>query len=192
MFDAIQSNTNNIEYGIIRGNDKLFYIKVGNGGSIYGFRNKYLCIAKQINEEYGFSVLVASNPVELSIRDSIIYDIESIEKIFPSTKHIYAFGHSNGGQMLISYAYLYPKIKRVLCVNVPLTINLHKTKEGISNFDGEYMIMLYGEKDPSFRYVEILNTFKSSKFNYYIIKNADHNFKDMFKEFTSLPKKYLF
>ena len=191
MFDTVIKE-NSIEYGIIKGNEKLFYIKVGNGGNIYGYENKYFSIAKQINAEHGFSVLVASNPVEFAIKDAITYDSGFISKCFPSTNEIYAFGHSNGGQMLASYAYLNPKIKRVLATNVPLMINLHKTKEGISNFEGEYMTMLYGEKDPSCRYVEILNSCKSSKFNYHIIKNADHHFKNMLEEFISLPKHYLF
>ena len=191
MFDII-TNENSIEYGIIKGNEKLFYIKVGNGGSIYGYENKYLSIAKQINAEYGFSVLVASNPVNLAIKDAIKYDNDFIDKHFPNTYDIFAFGHSNGGLMLASYAYLNPKIKNVLSINAPLMINLHKTKEGILKFNGEHMTMLYGEHDPSCRYSEILNSCKSSKFNYYIIKNADHHFKNMFEEFISLPKQYLF
>ena len=182
----------NIEYGIIKGNGKLFYIKVGNGGSIYGYKDKYLSIAKQINAEFGFSVLVASNPVELAARDAMKYDSDFINKYFPNMDEIYAFGHSNGGQMLVSYAYLNPKIKKVLAVNVPLMINLHKTKEGISKFSGEQMTMLYGEKDPSFRYMEILKTSLSPIFSYSAIKNADHNFENILEEFILLPKRFLF
>ncbi|MBR3996064.1 MAG: alpha/beta hydrolase [Clostridia bacterium] len=191
LFDVLIKE-NNIEYGVIKGNDKLLYIKVGNGGSIYGYANKYLSIAKQINGEYGLSILVASNPIELAIKESIKYDNDFIDRYFPNTKDIYAFGHSNGGQMLVSFAYLNPKIKKVLSVNVPLMINLHKTKEGISKFNGEHMTMIYGEKDPSFRYVEILDSSVSSKFSYYTIKNANHHFENMLEEFILLPKQFLF
>lgn len=191
MFDSVLTH-NEIEYGIIKGDDTLFYIKVGNGGSIYGYENKYLEIAKQINTEYGCSILVANNPVHLSIKDSIELDFNFIKANFPDTKKVFAFGHSNGGQMLVSYAYSYPIIKKVLAVNVPLMINLHKTKEGITKFDQDKIYMVYGSRDPSYRYVEILNSSITEKFKYIVIKNADHHFKNMLEEFIELPKQFLF
>lgn len=55
MFDKIVEK-NKIEYGIINGNSKLFFIKVGNGGSIYGQENRYLKMAEQIHNVRGCSV----------------------------------------------------------------------------------------------------------------------------------------
>ena len=191
MFDKVVEK-NNIEYGIIHGDEKLFFIKVGNGGNIYGNENKYLRISQQIHNDYGCSVLVSSNPVELSIKDSIVLDLDFVKENFPNVVEISAFGHSNGGQMLVSYAYLCPIIKKVLAVNVPLIINLHKTKEGIQNFAGDKMHMIYGEKDPCFRYTPVLNACLSSKFSYSTVENANHDFKNMLEEFISLPKQYLF
>ena len=121
----------------------------------------------------------------MSVKDSIILDFEFIKEKFPDIVEINAFGHSNGGQMLVSYAYMYPIIKNVLAVNVPLMINLHKTKEGIKNFDSDKIHMIYGEKDPSFRYVEILNSSLSPKFSYSTVKNANHHFENMLDEFKS-------
>lgn len=191
MFDNVIKE-NKIEYGIINGNNKLFYIKVGNGGNIYGYDNKYLKISKQIHKEYGCSVLVSSNPVEMSVKDSIVLDFEFINLNLPNIIEVNAFGHSNGGQMLVSYAYMYPIIKNVLAVNVPLMINLHKTKEGIQKFAGSKIHMIYGEKDPSFRYVEILNSSLSPKFSYSTVKNANHHFENMLEEFIALPKQFSF
>lgn len=191
MFDNVVEKSK-IEYGIINGSSKLLFIKVGNGGSICGDENKYLRISQKIHGKYGCSVLVAGNPVEINIKDSIARDIEFIEESFPHVCEISAFGHSNGGQMLVSYAYTCPMIKDVLAVNVPLMINLHKTKEGIKNFCGNKMHMVYGEKDPSFRYIEILNSSLSPKFSYSTVKNADHMFENMTDEFIALPERFLF
>ena len=38
-----------IDYGIIEGNNNILFIKVGQNGSIYGYDNKYLKIANNIN-----------------------------------------------------------------------------------------------------------------------------------------------
>lgn len=191
MFDRIVEK-NGIEYGIINGNERLFFIKVGNGGNIYGDESRYLRISQQIRNTYGCSVLVASNPVEKTIKDSIVLDLEFIKDSFRDVVEVVAFGHSNGGQMLASYAYLYPIIKKVLAVNVPLMINLHKTKEGILSFEGTKMHMVYGDRDPSFRYLAVLNACVSSKFGYSVVENANHDFKNMLDEFTALPERFLF
>ena len=84
------------------------------------------------------------------------------------------------------------KIKSVLAVNAPLMINLHKTKAGIKNFEGDMIHMIYGEKDPSYPYVEILRSSISPKFSYSTVKNADHKFTNMLEEFISLPERFLF
>lgn len=191
MYDEIIVR-DKIEYGIIHGNGKLFYIKVGNGGDIYGFKNRYLTIAEQIHGETGCSVLVASNPVEMSLKEGMTLDMDFARECFPDTVEIRAMGHSNGGQMLATCACLYPMIKRVLAVNAPLIINLHKTKAGIKNFAGEKMHMVYGSKDPCFMYTPVLNACVCEKFSYSIVENANHDFKDMAEEFVALPKQFLF
>lgn len=191
MFDKIVEK-NTIEYGMINGDSKLFFVKVGNGGSIYGYDNRYLKMAERIHNAHGCSVLVSGNPVEIPIKESIAFDFELIREIFTEVDEIIAFGHSKGGQMLVSYAYMYPMIKNVLAVNAPLMINLHKTKAGINNFEGNKIHMIYGDRDPSFPYVGILDPSLSSRFGYSTVNNADHNFENMTEEFISLPERFLF
>ena len=128
----------------------------------------------------------------MHIKDAIVLDFEFIKENFPYIAEVNAFGHSNGGQMLVSYAYMYPIIKNVLAVNVPLMINLHKTKEGIEKFTGNKIHMIYGEKDPSFRYIKILDSKLSLKFGYSTVENANHMFENMVDEFISLPERFLF
>ena len=74
LFDNIV-RSNQIEYGILKGNKTLFYIKTGNGGNIYGYEEKYLTMAKQIHGSYGYSVMVASNPVDITTEDGISLDM---------------------------------------------------------------------------------------------------------------------
>ena len=68
------------------------------------------------------------------------------------------------------------KIKNAVLINAPLMINFHKIKEGVEKFRGDNMYFLYGEKDPSFRYIEILNVIKNTACKYKIIKGEGHDF----------------
>ena len=52
----------NIDYGFIKGNNSIVFIKSGLGGDCFGYENKYLKIALRLKERYGCSVIVASNP----------------------------------------------------------------------------------------------------------------------------------
>lgn len=191
MYD-LSITENRIDYGILKGEDRLLYIKVGNGGDIYGKEHKYLHIARQIRADHGWSVLVANTPVELSIKDCMAYDTAFIHRHFESAAEVYAFGNSKGGQMLLSYAYLNPRIKRVAAVNAPLMIDLHKTKAGLQKFEGEGITLIYGEKDPSASYLPFLKHGLPPKCHLVTIPTADHNFSGMTEEFVGLPQKYLF
>jgi hypothetical protein len=194
LFDLL-INENDTEYGILKGDGRLFYVKVGNGGGLFGKDGAYIRIARGIWEKHGCSVLVASTPTVLTVKECMLLDGAFIEKHFPKTTEIYAFGHSKGGQMLGSYAYLSPKIRRVLALNAPLMINFHRTKEGIARFSGEQMTFLYGENDPSARYTALLNAFGSSSlagFDCRVLPGADHGFDGMLEEFVSLPDRFLF
>ena len=68
MFNRIVQRTymdTTIEYGIIDGEigcNKILFIKAGQNGSCYGYRNKYLKIAERIKEKYGCTVITSSNP----------------------------------------------------------------------------------------------------------------------------------
>ena len=53
-----------IEYGIIKGNSTIVFIKAGQNGSIYGYENKYLTIAGKLNKKYGYTVISSSNPFD--------------------------------------------------------------------------------------------------------------------------------
>ncbi|MDO5332213.1 MAG: hypothetical protein Q4E99_05985, partial [Bacillota bacterium] len=118
------TQTNPCNYGVINGNDTLFLIKTGLGGEIYGYENKYLDIARQVNDTYGYTIIVCSNPSgsEMSLKNLMYF----VDYINPNFKEIYYMGHSNGALIGAWEAYKYPKIKKLLLINGPLNYNFHK------------------------------------------------------------------
>ena len=48
----------------IKGNEIIVLIKSGQNGSMYGYQNKYLNIAKTSNEKYNYTVICSSNPFD--------------------------------------------------------------------------------------------------------------------------------
>lgn len=189
-YEQVIKSENLIEYGIINGDNTLLYIKVGNGGSIYGYNNKYIEIATKSHEKTGCTVLVASNPLEINEINNIENDMEFIKQYFNDIiEKIYAFGHSNGGVILSNYSYKFDLIKKVLIINAPLNINWHKIKEGLLKSNSE-MVCIYGTKDPSYRYLEMLKNIDNIKVIEVI--DADHDFSNSYNEFINAPIKYLF
>ena len=182
-----------IEYGIMNGNSTIVFIKAGQNGSIYGYENKYLTMANTINEKYGYTVICSSNPFDgTNPLDNAMEVISQYVKTRGFDDYlIYYMGTSNGAIIGAQFGYMYPQIRRMLLVNAPLMINLHKTKQGIEKFEGEQVVMIYGDQDPSYRYIETLNTIKNNIFRYYVAKGQDHYFSKDTVDFKELPELYL-
>jgi hypothetical protein len=178
-----------IEYGIIKGNNTVFFVKAGANGSMRGYQDKYLKMGLNLYEKYGFTVVCSSNP--FAQEESICQAIEVIEEYVKSPYQIYYFGHSNGAVMGARYAWKYPQIKRLCLVNGPLMINWHQTKEGVCSFQGERMVFIYGAKDFSVKFVGLFNLIDKQSISTRIISEADHHFVGMLDEFIELPEKYL-
>ena len=53
-----------IDYGIVEGNNIVVFIKAGQNGSLYGYQNKYIKMARRLKEKYGCSVICSSNPFD--------------------------------------------------------------------------------------------------------------------------------
>ena len=191
MFDKIiKRNFNNtiIEYGIINGNNTILLIKTGSEGTIYGYNNKYLKLAKYVSSKYGFTVIVSSNP-RTGINSNQLADaIELIDEYFKDKYEIYYMGISNGGLIGAWYGNNY-SFKRMLLINPPLMINYHKTKEGLQSFNNDKVSLIFGELDPSFKLVGLLDYINNDKVNYHIIKGENHHLSNV--DYKDLVK-YLF
>ncbi len=182
-----------IDYGIMKGNSIIVFIKAGQNGSMYGYENKYLKIADSINEKHGYTVVCSSNPFDGN--NSLDNAMEVIEKYCNDNNFndydIYYMGTSNGGMIGAQVGVNYPKIKRMLLINVPLMINWHKTKEGIMSFKGEKLILVYGSLDQSYKYTELLTPLLNKKIELKIIEGQDHYFSKDSYDFKQLPEDFL-
>ena len=166
-----------IEYGIIKGNSTVFFVKAGANGSMRGYQDKYLKMGLSLHEKYGFTVVCSSNPV--AQEESICQAVEVIEEYVKAPYQIYYFGHSNGAVMGARCAWKYPQIKRLCLVNGPLMINWHQTKAGIAAFQGERMDFIYGEDDFSVKFVGLFNLIDKQSVSAHIVAGADHHFVGM-------------
>lgn len=183
-----------IQYGIISGNNKVLFIKPGQNGTLIGYNEKYFKLAKYINMKYGFTIVCTNNSYD-GINDPLLDGVEVIDSFmqFKNFKEyeIYYYGNSNGAVLGARNGYKYPKIKRMLLVNPPLFISYHKIQNGINKFNGDKMVFIFGELDPSFKYVELLDLLKSDILSYYIIKGEDHNLSGGTVRLEDLVETYL-
>ena len=181
-----------IDYGIVEGNNIIVFIKAGQNGSLYGYQNKYIKMAKRLNKKYGCSVICSSNPFDgNNPLDNAMEVIEDYAKRFDDFK-IYYLGYSNGALIGAWFGIKYPKIKRMALVNGPLMYNLYKTKEGALSFKGESINFIYGEYDQSIGYVELLKSIENDKIKVFIEEDQDHHFSKSEEDFQKIPEKYLF
>ncbi len=181
-----------IDYGIVEGNDTIVFIKAGQNGSLYGYQNKYIKMAKRLNDKYGCSVICSLNPFDgNNPLDNAMEVIEDYAKKFDDYE-IYYLGYSNGALIGAWFGIKYPKIKRMALVNGPLMYNLHKTKEGALSFKGESINFIYGEHDQSTPYIELLKSIENDKIKVFIEEEQDHHFSKSEEEFQKIPEKYLF
>lgn len=185
-------DTITIEYGIVEGNNTIVFIKAGQDGSLYGYHNKYIKMARRLNKKYGCTVICSSNPFD---GDNPLGDafsvIEDYAKRFNDYK-IYYLGFSNGALIGTWFGVKYPKIKRMALVNGPLMFNFHKIKDGALSFKGESISFIYGEYDQSIGYVDLLKTIENDKIKVYVEQGQDHHFSKSEEEFLRIPEKYLF
>lgn len=187
-----------INYGIIKGEiasqekTMIVFIKVGQDGSIYGYQDKYLQIAKRLNALYNYSVIVASNPSHRT--NPLDCDMEVVSWYCKKSNifdyQIYYMGQSNGALIGLSFAYMYHKIKRLLLINSPLMFNFHLIKNGLKNMQDKKVYIVYGSLDPSIKYTELLGPLLSDTIKLQVIEGADHNFAGKLNTFMELPISY--
>lgn len=183
-----------LQYGIMNGSNKILLIKPGLNGSLLGDNEKYYNLAKYINKKYGLTVVCTNNPQDKE-NDPLNDALEVIDSYcsFMNYKdyEIYYLGSSNGAVIGAINAYKYKSIKRLLLINPPLFINYHKIQHGIENFKGNKITFIFGELDPSTKYVELLDLFKMDNLSYKILEGEDHNLANSTVSIEGLVEKYL-
>ena len=176
-----------VRYGIKYGNEKLVFVKAGLGGGIPGYCEKYLKIAERLNGKYGCTVICASNPTE--IRDQTAIDKfaidEAVRELGVSSYETYFFGHSNGGVKGLELARAGISFKKMILVNMPLMINMFKTKDMISKIPNTMVTLVYGSLDPSVPYIPFFDG-KFQNVSVTVFSGTDHNFSGILSEFIAL------
>lgn len=175
-----------VAYGCVWGSNQILYIKVGRGGSYLGSENRYLRIARLLNEKHGYSVICASNPLPLPIDVDLTILNAFIETHGLRDPEMLFFGYSNGCvKGLELSAHGVPFTKMVL-VNMPLMINFHKAVQRISAIPSTEIVAIYGDMDPSYPYISLFHIRNLENVRTITISGADHNFKGMSERLIEL------
>ena len=193
-------NSVQIDYGIINGKFNIesshivVYIKAGLTGSIYGYENKYLKMAKNLNEKFGVSVFVASNPEGTG--NSIGHGLQIIKNYCKERQvkqfNVYFVGVSNGGVQGLFAFENYPVIQKALLIGAPLNHKPDLIKKALINFNGEKLHLICGDKDPGFGLFKLYSELENEKIIFTAFLNVDHVFSGNTELFIKLPEKYLF
>lgn len=170
-------------------------IFTGIGGSFDGYKGKYSIIAKNLVEKYGANVFIVS--VEGWNVFDVLFDnvMEMVNSYFQNLNilsyDIYAVGVSAGATLIVSKAYKFKSIKKVLSINPVIQVNFNQFIDGLERTFAKIFIV-FGNKDPSFKFASLLSKYESDMVKIEIIKNVDHYFSQHFDVFVDLPEKYLF
>ena len=189
-YDYIICSDGNAEYGIIRGSERIVFVKVGLGGDQFGYENKYLILAHKLHDKFGCSVIVASNPHDGKShveRDRTVIKQFIIDNNITETE-LFFFGSSNGGIKGLELSYSGIFFTKMILVNMPLMINFHKTKQYISGARKTDFLLIYGERDPSFNYVPFIEG-KYGNLKVEIVPKADHNFTGLLDKFIDYGER---
>ena len=177
-----------VTYGVLRGGENIIFVKAGRGGNYRGYKDKYVRFAEYLRDNFGTSVICASNPDEC--RSSFEADASVILEYargFDAPK-LYLWGTSDGGFKCIDLAEKL-EFERLLIVNMPLMINFYKTKEKLRTFEAARIAFFYGDRDPSFKYTPFLYSLHGAKL--VELENTGHNV-DMSENEMKMFAKYLF
>lgn len=177
-----------VEYGFVKGNNKVVCIKAGRGGNHIGYENKYVRIAERLNRCYGCTVIRMSNPI--GDTHSTAADARIINGCLAEAQvddpQLYFLGHSEGGIKGLALAHSGIVFKKMLLVNMPLMINFYKNKEIMASLSQTHIVTVFGENDPSFRYIPFLELNQPANVTVVRVPGADHNFRGMLDVFIAL------
>ena len=189
-YDKIISKTidsEEINYGIIHGNEKIVFVKVGADGSIRGYQDKYLKMAHRVHERLGATVICASNPYiehgHLEADQEVISDVATGCGF--ADYEVYFVGTSDGGYHNLLLTKLVHKTVKLLGINASL-IDEDNFIEILQAPPHVKKILVYGTEDGDFDFVSVLQALECENLKVVTIEGADHEFTGMVDTFISL------
>ena len=151
-------------------------------------------MAKNLNEKFGISVFVASNPEGTG--NSIGHGLQIIKNYCKERQikqfNVYFVGVSNGGVQGLFAFEKNPLIKKALLIGAPLNYNPDLIQKALINFNGEKLHLICGDKDPGFGLFKLYSELENEKIIFTAFLNVDHVFSGNTELFIKLPEKYLF
>ena len=176
-----------IKYGILYGNEKIVFIKVGADGSIRGYQDKYLKMAHRVHERLGATIICASNPYiehgHLEADQEMIFKVAA-ECGF-SDYEVYFVGTSDGGYHNLLLAQQVPQSVKLLGINASL-VDEDGFVEKLKKIPNIKKLLVYGTEDDDYELVPTLQALGCENLEILTVEGADHEFTDMVDEFIAL------
>ena len=173
--------------GLIPGSRDILFVKTGQGGLIYGYEDRYLSLALEVSERFGYSVIVsetASDTVDTYNREMAL-----IDEIFADAEYrLYYVGFSKGGLIGCWYGADNPRVERILSINAPLMVNFYnKTLPAIKRLGRARISLIYGSLDPSYKFVPFVDKYA----RVHIIEGAGHTLDSPDVDFNTAVIEWL-
>lgn len=172
----------------------------GVDGSVDGYENKYVTIAENILKKHGVAVVRMENPFVTSFHwESNIRQIlnfikdNSLEICGTNNYDLHIQAHSAGASVVASIAHEFPKIRKLLLINIAMSLSPNSIVEGLGKYEGDVTILM-GDKDDSLEDVKKLGFSENSNTAQIVIAtNTDHNFSgDSFPLFLNAANTYFY
>jgi alpha/beta superfamily hydrolase len=177
-----------LEYGIVHGDRRIVLIKSGRGGNARGEDNKYLRMARRLANLCGCTVICSPNPIGCDRTDHV--DRRVIERYVAeyglTAPSLSLIGSSNGAFQNLLLAAQLERVERILCINMPLMINFHKSLAALHALEATQKVFVYGTRDQSYPYLRFLESKPLSNLRVLRIEGADHCFTGMTDAFVEL------
>ena len=175
---------NELKYGVLHGNENIFFIKCGAGGTIPGYEDKYLKMAHRVHESLGATVICASNYEKCLEMDkrAIEWCARYLEL---EEAELYLVGVSDGADQCIALSRNAPT-KKLLCIN-PSFVPGHDPSDRLILRSKVEKIFVYGTKDDEgYELLPKLKERAIPNFEIRWVEGADHSFTGMVDEFIAL------
>ena len=176
------------EYGIVEGDASIVLIKSGRGGDARGEDGKYVKMARRLSQASGCTVICSPNPTDCTVTyptDRRVIETYAAQKGF-SDFSLSLIGSSNGAYQNLFLAEQMPKTQALLCINMPLMVNYHRTVSLLDGMRQIKKVFVYGTRDPSCPYVRFLEHRRLPACEILLIEDADHCFTGQLDQFVAL------
>ena len=178
-----------IYYGILYGNEKIVFIKVGADGNIRGYQDKYLRMAHRVHDRIGATVICASNPYIVEDKhineDKMLINKVTAEQGFDNYE-MYFVGTSDGGYHSLLLSQQFSQTSKYLGINSSHK-GIEDFAERIQSLPQVRKYLVYGRKDEDLdKDLPTMNALECDNLEIILLDEVDHDFTDRVDDFIVL------